>query len=461
MRNATLSPGPGSRRASRGPSPGVATLAALAGFAALGLLVAASGPVDALVVVIVLGVWASVVAVWVGPRGVVTASMMAVAASAPLTGVRALGGVALTDVFLAIAAVALLARSARGQQAHPHLAGFWVGLLLIVVGGSLGTFFANDPVPSLLNLLRFAVAAAGPVLIVWAWRPDAATLRRYAWYWVAGALVSGLVGLVSSGDASGRTAGLAGHPNPLAIISSLGAGLALVLAVSSASRVRWAATGAFGILSLVVIKAGSRAGLLVLAVSVAVVVLRTRARRGGASHLARYAVVFVGFGALSGLLLSTGAIELGKHNAVSRFLGDVTTASSDSARAPLLAAGIRTIAERPLTGAGFERALEAHNIYVQIWAAAGLLGLIGLLAVSWTTVRTGLRSLATTSETLISTGFASGYVGYLAGGVFQNTLWDRYVWLHVALGLWIGTSQVVAGATTTTTASPPGGPGVG
>ena len=95
-----------------------------------------------------------------------------------------------------------------------------IGLILILVGGTLGTVFAGHPTQSLLNLLRFSVAAAGPVLIVWAWRPDVATARRYARFWVAGALISGIVGLVSPGDASGRTAGLAGHPNPLAIISS-------------------------------------------------------------------------------------------------------------------------------------------------------------------------------------------------------------------------------------------------
>jgi len=423
--------------------PRWATLAATAaGFVLLGAVVSGAARLtDIRIVIPVAAVWAAVAISTAGLERIATLSMMAAAATAPLNGVRAPLSLAMTDVFLIIAALALFARAAvAGTRPNPVPRWFLTGVLLIVVGGCLGTFLADNQGASLANLLRFTLSSVGPVLLFWAWRPDRGQLTRFAWVWVGGAVLSAVVALAGAGDASGRPAGLSGHPNHLAMISSLAAGLALVLAVTAAGRARAIAVGALAILTLGVLRAGSRAGLLVLAVTCAVVVVRVAAMRSAPGRVSRLAVVLGGLAGVSLVLVSTGIVDLGRHNAVSRFLGDVTTRPSDRSRAPLLAAGVQRIEAHPLTGSGFEKALESHNIYVQAWAAAGLCGLVGLLTIATGVIATGTRRFGDPEATSLAIAFVAGYMGYLVGGAFQNILWDRYLWLHITVVVWVGTA---------------------
>jgi O-antigen ligase len=421
---------------SAGASRFVGLFAAVAGFGLVGLAMSAAST-TVLALALVLAVWAAVVALRLGTGGIVTVAMMAVAATAPLNGVR-VGSIALTDVFLVCATGALLLRSldrSGGQMTLPP--GAWLsGFALIVMGGTLGTFFADNPGASLAHLFRLTISSIGPVLVVLSWRPDDSQVRRYTWLWVLGAGVSGVLALVEGGDASGRSAGLTTHPNHLAFISSLGAGLALTLALTERAVRRGLAITALTILSLAVLRAGSRAGLVALTVTVAVVVIQNRRAHGGQSPRGRYVVVLLGLAVVGSLLLSTGRITLGPHNAITRSLGDVTTATSDEGRSVLLSGGVQSIADNPLTGAGLEHALQAHNVYVQMAASAGILGLLGFVLVAGTTLRAGLARAPVRRADDLAVGFVAGYAGYLVGAFFQNLLWDRYLWLHVAMVIW-------------------------
>ena len=399
--------------------------------------------------------------------------MFGAAFTAPLNGVRAPWGWTICDVLLAVAVVALICQSVTGSddtEAPPALPvprPYLAGVALLLAGGIVGTAFAAHPAASLLNLAQFGLAAGVPVLVLWGWRPDVATLVRYAWCWLAGAAVSAVVALGSGGDASGRVAGLSAHPNHLAMISTLGAALAVALAVCEQGRRRWLAAGATALLAVAVIRSGSRAGLLALVVAGAVLVIRGARTAGvGKSLGATWAAssrgfsprrrltapaVVVGSVVAATLVLAERGVVLGGHNAIRRAFGDATTAASDHARASLLWAGLRSIAAHPVTGSGFEHALQAHDIYVQVWVAGGLLGLVGLVVVAATTVRCGLAVTGPSTGRGLATGLVAGYLAYLAAGTVQNFLWDRYLWLHVAVILWLG-----ATARTKTRAQPCG-----
>jgi O-antigen ligase len=359
--------------------------------------------------------------------------MMAVAFSAPLNGLR-YHSVTLIDVLLVVAGVAvgfdvLSGRPAVAAPPRP----FTVGAALIVAGGLLGTLVAPNPAASMTNLTRFTLSCVGPVLLVFAWRPDPEALRRFTWLWIAGATTSAAFALVSAGDAAGRPKGLATHPNQLAVISSLAAALAFAAAISERRGRRWVAVAAYAVVSLAVLRSGSRAGLIALVVAVLVVLGRTRRTRRDVRHLA---------GAMAGLLfvavalLSTGSLSVGRHDAVRRFLGDRTAVLSDEGHVALLVAGLHTAAAHPLTGAGFQDALRSHNIYVEVAASGGVAALAGLLLVMATIIRAGIGAERRDGEWL-TTGFVAGFAGYLVAGLFQNILWDRYLWLYAAMLLWV------------------------
>jgi O-antigen ligase len=238
---------------------------------------------------------------------------------------------------------------------------------------------------------------------------------------------------------SGRSAGLTTHPNHLAMISTLGAGLALALTAREEGWRRWAAAACSGVLAITVMRAGSRAGLLALVVAVGVVAMRARPVGRPKGRPGKGPLLACVLGLVVAALVAGNAVQLGQHNALRRVLGDTTSASSDQARVSLLHAGLHTIAQHPLTGTGFENVLEAHNIYVQTWAAGGILGILGFLVLAFAVVRAGLSVPARSPEGWLATGFVAGYLGYLAAGIVQNFLWDRYLWLHVAAILWLAT----------------------
>jgi O-antigen ligase len=380
--------------------------------------------------------WAAVIILRFGVEAFVTASMMAAAATAPMNGVRIPGNVTLTDAFLVIAGLGLIwIRLAGGERMHPLPPLLTKGLGMIIVGGLIGTLFAGNAVASLGNLARFSVSASVSVLVVFAWRPPIEVIYRYAWCWLAGATVSCLVALVDSGTA--RPPGLTTHPNHLAIVSSLGAGVAVALAAHMQRARRAMAIGLICLFALTVVRSGSRAGLLALGVTFLFLAVRMT--------ISRTVVLICTLTVLGSALLASGIVHVGKHDAIGRLLGDETSAESDRGRKPALEKNLQRIRDHPITGEGFEVVLEAHNIYVQAWSSAGMLGLAGLLTVAWATVsaavprRGAIREGPATEMGLpLLMGFAAGYIGYLAAGVFQNILWDRYLWLQVALVVWLG-----------------------
>lgn len=407
--------------------------------ALLGLGIAEVGPGSPVILAPAIAVWAIVVIGRIGTRPVVTGAMMGVAFTAPMNGLR-VRVLAATDVMLAIAFLGLALEMLATRRRLPALpVGFWAGTALVVGGGLLGTVFADSPRGSLAHLVPFTVAATLPVIAFQMWGPSLAILRKYAWCWASGAAVSGAVGLFSSGGITGRPGGLTPHPNHLAMTCALGAAIALTLWLSEVGWRRQGALALFGLLVLTVVRAGSRAGLVALLVGAAIVIVRTRELRSTPERIGRGALALLALALLAGALIGTGVVHVGRQNAVFRLFGDTSAQASDAERLSALDENVRRISSRPLTGSGFEKALQAHNIYLQILAAAGIAGLVGFLMLVASVVREGLQAGAGPPDDLllyIRTAFLAGYAGYLVAGLAQNILWDRYVWLHVAVILW-------------------------
>lgn len=418
----------------------ISALLLAAALACLGIGVSVLGATDLRVVVPVVVVWLALAVVKVGSQRLPTALMMAAAFAAPMNGVRPLPALALIDVFLLASALPLLAHALRSRDRTPvsGMAPFLFGSLLILIGGSLGTFFAPSPLASMANLFRFTIAVVGPLVLLWAWRPDPGQVRKLAWLWTTGSVLSALVSVISAQWSGGRAAGLTTHPNQLALISAFGAGLALALASSSHGWRRWYAGAAFAVLSLAIVQSGSRAGLLAWAVTNVIFIARDRPLRESLQRKSAYVPVVGGVALSIVLLVTTGTIELGRHNAISRTLGDVTSETSDRQRLDFLERGVDTVSSHPLTGNGFGIARQAHNVYLQVTAAGGVLSLIGFLLLAVTTLRNGFRWPGSTPNGLLAAAFVAGYLGYLAAGLFQNLLWDRYVWFHAAVIVWLG-----------------------
>ena len=372
----------------------------------------------------------------VGGRRLAAAAWAGAAFTAPFNGVRITSFMALSDVFLLFAVAAMLPSLALGgrrplrSSAH---AGVLVGLATIAVGGTVGTVFAVNPEASLVEIAKFVLGAVGSIIAMMLWAPRPSELRWFCALWLAGAVMSGLWAIALDATRAGRPAGLATHPNHLAITCLLGIGVALGFALDDRRRAA-RILGKFScpLLIVALLVSASRAalvGLVIVVPAVALFAYRVR--------LAVRAATLAGVLAVAALV---GVIDVPAETGLGRLLGDETTVESDEGRIEHLARSVDRFERHPLTGEGFEFAQEAHNIYLQVLVAAGPLGLVGLSVVVGSVltatkrgVRAGSRNARANAALLA--GLAGGYAGYLITAAFQNILWDRYLWLYVAAAL--------------------------
>ena len=349
--------------------------------------------------------------------------------TAPLNGVR-VGWFTLCDVVLAAAVAATAAspevrlRARSSAMKSPVLA----GLALMTVGALIGTVLATDPYASLLPTIGF-VLTGGSMVALMLWAPTGTDLRWLCGLWVAGAVASALWAMLGGPTLVGRRLGLASHPNSLGLASVLGMGVAVGLLFGRQRALRVLAGPSAMVLIAGVVASGSRAALLgAVAVVPAVALLCSRWR-------------FAAWSAAAAVMVA-GAVLVGVVHASAlgdnvRLVGDRSTVESDVERLGQLSRSLDRIKGHPLSGAGFAVADEAHNIYLQALVAAGPLGLLGLGVVTVSVVGAARREIlaaghAATSDVAMLAGLAGGFVGYMLGAAFQNSLSERYVWLYLA-----------------------------
>jgi O-antigen/teichoic acid export membrane protein len=366
------------------------------------------------------------------PRTVASVLIVFGALTLAFTGVRLTSWMTLSDgAFFAAAAVLLLELLWRRRV--PALPSWQVaGLLLLTAGAIVGSAYASNVYASVTNFTKLFVSSALLILLFAAWKATMDELLSVAWAWVVSCTASATWALVHLSSAE-RSAGLATHPNSLALTCVLGLGPALVLGRQSASWRRVLAVSASAVLTLGVITSGSRAGLLgaaSVALAMWIIVCRRRLR-----------MLVVALGAIAVYIASGIQVSLPASNALARLWHPATSgvAESDAGHRIALADSLNALAHHPLSGVGFENAKGALDVYVQVWSSGGVLALVGFgliainaLAPLWMMARTRwVRHIAETVPAAV--GISLGFAGYLVAAAFQNALWERYVWLAPAL----------------------------
>lgn len=396
-------------------------------FLTVGVLVAVPAAGVPVIVLLFLAVAGSVLVERYGARRLSLACLVLAGFVAPMNNLRLSAAVTMTDLLLvACLGLALMARaavtSAPAAQRRPVRPDILAALLLIT-GGIIGSQFSVDLGASLSAILRFGVAAVGVPMVFVALGPCRTEVRLLSWAYLLGASVNAVAGVITY-DPYNRGIGLSTHSNHLAAACLLASGLAAGLFLTSPRRASWVAAACWGVCTVGILKSGSRAGMLGEVIMITLLIVLT-----GNTRILRW-----GIGVATGVavLVLFGLVPVDEQNALSRLLGrnPNAVAASDFERAQLRAKAVEGIKENPLTGAGFEEARVAHNLYLQVWGAAGLIGLAGM-GVLWAMSIGGLLEGMARDRWVL--GAAAAVVSFLIVAVASNILWDRYLWYALAL----------------------------
>ena len=346
---------------------------------------------------------------------------------------KAIGPLTAADLFLFAAVVLLLPRLDVANARTVWLPALAVAL--IAAGGVIGTVVAGtDFRGSAENLVPLLAATFGSLLLVVCWRPGLEQIKSFSWLWIAGGVISALVALlIPDLHMFLRPSGLTPQSNHLAIISVILVGVTLGVIAAEPTRNRiLLGLAAASILFAAIVASGSRAGL---AAALLVVLLALIATRDRTTVAITVGVLVVGVALVLG-----GAA--GEDNALSRLTGDNSTSElSDESRAARNTAAWERFKADPVTGVGFADATDAHNLFLQVGSSAGVLGIIGgamliVLALGTYAVAVWKRMAEHPAFGAMLAGLAAAVIGYLAASMFQNVLWDRNVWIAIALMTW-------------------------
>lgn len=294
---------------------------------------------------------------------------------------------------------------------------FLAGSLVVLCFGLVSITIHPDVAHSVSGVLRLAYEAITlPLLFRW-WNPSPSRITLLATCYLLGNLSSLGYGLVNGPREDGRYMGLAPHPNGFGI--SLALALALVPYLASRARGQrlllycGATFGVYGVWL-----SGSRAALTVLVLLVVLYLVIERS--AGALML-----LLVG-----GLVLATSWSQLAAgSNGFARLVGTTGATQSDEQRSSLLSSGLDEINAHPLLGAGFSQIRVAHNIYVQVAAAIGVVALVGFVTMLvWL-----LLPLFTAPRPLHRLAYPA--LAYVLVGPLTDTLADTSMWAAVSLAM--------------------------
>lgn len=251
--------------------------------------------------------------------------------------------------------------------------------------------------------------------------------------WAAGAIINGIVGVLglaglhiaSSAAIQNRSAGLTIQPNYLALTCVLA--LPMTMLWFGRSR-RYTIAGVIGVASLLggVYASGSRAGTVaaVLAIIVTIAAVpRLRPRLLYVLPVTGMALVIIlaftptGHKILQQLRLSGGGS---------------TTSGSNYQRSLVANVAWAQIKVRPLEGVGWGVVTGAHDIYLELLDAGGVIALVAFFAFIGGMVASLRRALSgPLRDEAVVCGIA--ILAWLANGVFDNQVADKY--LYVVPGL--------------------------
>ncbi|WP_203336315.1 O-antigen ligase family protein [Nocardioides limicola] len=386
---------------------------ALAGLATRGTIFAilAVGAALGLTVVCVLG-----------PRLTGALCLIAAMALAPLDDIRP-GETSLlnaSDMAVAVG-FALLVPTMMRRRAHvPGL--YLLGVAVLLTAVLLSSAMASNPTESFMLAIRLLIAAVMlPLAFAW-WSPPTRWVNALCWGYVGGQVVSTVYGLTLGGTVHGRHVGLTRHPNYYGLAAMVAVALCIYLHHRTPREYRWVVWVAGGICLYGGLVSGSRASTLGLIALVLMVVMIER------SVLSAWWVLSGGL--TLALTLQWLVDYLGPGSAVARILpGDYGASLSDQHRNITLEIYWDQFLASPLLGNGFtNEQFEAHNAYLQIAVALGVVGLAGFLMIGWSL----MRPLFARGDRRALCYVA---VSYAVVAPVTPSVWDRIVWVGLALGI--------------------------
>ncbi len=440
-------------------------------FAALALLVAASGVFAAGVPPFFLLVVGALLVVFVAALqfSISKAAYLAVCAfvlTIAWNGLR-FGGGAIANAFFAVATVAVLAYVARERPTVPLPgwlfaagAGFgFAALIVFIVPPDAGLL--NAPLiqarqvlnetgqlveiarrSDFLTLLQFLLAIIWiPVMLATIGTTNRRVIRLMD-LWTIGAVISAAVGVL---DYAGlhlapfpligtRSSGLTIHPNYLGLVCVMAIPTAF-LWVNRSGRWRLAGIAAVGVLLGGELASGSRAGA-VAAVLAVVASLATVPRLRRAIGVVAPIAGMVAIAALISTNVGDQVIDQLRFGEA-----DASAAGSDRQRGQLYDIAADQFSERPLAGTGFGVIQDAHSIYLQLLAAGGVIALVSFF-VFIVGMLGSVRHVRAGPARAAAVAAAISILAWLANGVFDSQLADKY--LYVVPGLLLALSCVAA-----------------
>lgn len=321
-------------------------------------------------------------------------------------------------------------------------------LVLFLLAGVVGLYGAQDTAAAAKAFFIFVMGATVYLVASQTIRSPA-EVRAFLWAVAVAAAAVGLYGAVTGLGGTGvesyggttetyvRAEGLFTHPNQLGGFLALTIPPVVALAVSE--RTPWSRAAAYGLAS---------AALLGLVLTYS----RGAWVSTGAGLLALLPALKKGSWILPGALLVAGAFAT--SGAVLERLGSITTAGNDPAftsRFEIMRASLDLVAEHPLLGVGlgnFQVAYgnlmvqnlpllsyslgvppQAHNLFVNLAAEVGLVGLLAFVALLVVAFRKMLRvhSAGDARIRIPVLGIAAGLVAMLVHNLVDVTVYQGFV----------------------------------
>jgi hypothetical protein len=289
-------------------------------------------------------------------------------------GLQALsGGLATpTDLCLVAGLVLLLPTVLRGHLRLPPP--YVIGVSIVAFFGLVASLFAESIIFSIFSLLQWMFfLAVLPIVIAW-WRPGVKVVVTLLWAYVVGQSLSLLDALAEGPTVGNRYQGLSHHINAFGMAGMTAMVILMYLYHYHRSAQAKAIVVGTGLAMLAsVVMSGSRAALVVAAVIIVVSPLVERSAISG---------VGLGFLGLGGLIALPLLIQSGHAgSAITRLTGDATAKVADQARGIGLDEGFRRLRESPILGGGLGDVEVIHNVFLEVAAGIGLIGLGGYLGV--------------------------------------------------------------------------------
>ncbi len=341
--------------------------------------------------------------------------LVAAITAAPLNAVRPVPGlnfVTLSDALFVVGFLLLIPHFAGTRLQIPSA--FVLGAAGIFAIGGLASIAGGEALLSLNHMLRFAVGAIVLAALICWWHPSMKTVVAATSGYLLGNVISVVGGLIEGVPPGGRHVGLSTHANVMGLCDALALALVPFLFAVVRRERRWLVLAGAAMCVYAIWINGSRGALLT---SLAILLLYPVITRS-----LSFGLVVVAVGFLAPLGISYVADRVSDTSALGRLLGRGNSQYADQAREDAARVAIDQFTDHPLLGGGFATVLAAHNIFLQIAAAVGIIGLVFYLVVLWSLIRP-LISIPAPYGLLSVPALA-----YAMAGLIFPLMWDRYIW---------------------------------